>query len=358
MVMILAGGTGGHVFPALSVAEQLRARNIDVHWLGVGRELEMRLAPQAGLAFDTIPVGRLRGLAPGAWPRAAWKLGRALVQTLRLMLRVRPDCVLGMGGYSAGPGGLVAALLRCPLLIHEQNAIPGLSNRILHRFAREVLEGFPGAFSDPDARFVGNPVRESLTRLPPPAERLAGRSGALRLLVLGGSQGAAPLNRTVPAALRQLPDAECPEVWHQCGSAMQQEVRRAWGDIPVRVDAFIEDMAQAYHWAELVLCRSGAMTLSELAAVGLGAILTPLPHAADDHQRINAEYFVRAGAARLLPEEQLNASSLGAVLGELGAERSALLGMAEAAARLGQPEAARRVADACERMLGRNHAGA
>ena len=354
-VLIAAGGTGGHIFPALAVAGELHRRGYQVHWLGSRQGPEGEQAAAAGIGFSAMAVSSLRGRWRG--PGAVLMLLKALWQALRVLRRVRPACVLGLGGYPAGPGGLAARLLRCPLLVHEQNAIPGLTNRVLARLAVSVMEGVPGAFPKLGTRFTGNPVREEICRLPPPAERLANRDGPLRLLVLGGSQGARALNQSLPPVLAALPSAQRPDILHQAGRDNQQEVAEAYrrAGLSAQVRDFIQDMAGGYAWADLAVCRAGALTLAELAAAGLGAVLVPLPTAADNHQEANARGVEAAGAALLLPEHELAAGLLG-ILQELCADRPRLARMAAAARQAAVPAAAARVADECERVIHERHA--
>jgi UDP-N-acetylglucosamine--N-acetylmuramyl-(pentapeptide) pyrophosphoryl-undecaprenol N-acetylglucosamine transferase len=346
-VMIMAGGTGGHIFPGLAVAEVLRARAVPVVWLGAAGALETRLVPARGIDLVTLPVRGVRGKGWGARLAAPWMLSRALLSAWRALRRLRPRSVLALGGYAAGPGGLAAFLQRVPLVVHEQNALPGVTNRVLARLARRVLVGFPGAL--PRAEWLGNPVRASIAALPPPVQRFAGRDGRRRLLVLGGSQGARALNLTLPAALALLPARQRPEVWHQCGAQGVADTRAAYAqaNIEARIEPFIEAMEQAYAWADLAVCRAGALTLAELAAAGLGAVLVPYPHAVDDHQTRNAQVLVDAGAACLLPERVLDAQALAEQLSALLSAPSHLLAMAEAARALARVDAAQRIADVC-----------
>jgi UDP-N-acetylglucosamine--N-acetylmuramyl-(pentapeptide) pyrophosphoryl-undecaprenol N-acetylglucosamine transferase len=349
-IMIMAGGTGGHIFPGLAVAELLRSRGVPVVWLGSRHGLENRLVPEAGFELRTIAVSGLRGKGGLTLLLAPFRLLRALLQALREVRACRPLAVLSFGGFASGPGGLVAWLLRLPLLVHEQNRVPGVTNRILSRRARRVLAGFPDAFPPRiGAEHVGNPVRSTIAALPTPAERFAARSGRPRLLVLGGSQGAMALNREVPTAIERLAAEVRPEIRHQCGARHLAACGEAYASAAVeaRVEPFIADMAEAYAWADLVICRSGALTLAELAAAGVAALLVPYPHAVDDHQTRNAEYFVAAGAAQLLPEREISADSLAPVLAALLGNRPRLLAMAEAARMLARIDAAERVADAC-----------
>lgn len=333
-ILITAGGTGGHVFPALAVARALRAQGAEVVWLGTREGIEARLVPAAGIEIDYIRIRGLRGGGLLRWLLLPMRLNLAMLEALRILRRRKPAAVLAMGGFAAGPGGLMASLLNIPLLVHEQNAVAGLTNRWLAKLADVVLAGFPGAFGERrGVEVVGNPVRAEILALPAPEQHRAGRSGRLRLLVVGGSQGAKVFNDTVPEALRAMPDDARPQVWHQTGSrdeAMLTEAYRAFAP-DARVSAFIDDMAAAYAWADVVLCRAGAMTVAELAAAGVAAILVPLPHAADDHQTANAKFLAGREAAVLVPQAEFTATRLAALLTELGADRARLLLMASSA---------------------------
>ena len=349
-VLIMAGGTGGHVFPALAVAKRLQARGAPVAWIGTRNGLEATLVPKAGIPLEWIDVSGLRGKGLGRKLRMPFMLGRALGQALAILRRLRPRVVLGMGGFASGPGGMMARLLGIPLVVHEQNAIAGLTNRGLSRFANRVLEAFPGTFpSVRQAQTVGNPVRDSISALPPPAERFARRAGQPRLLVLGGSQGARALNILVPQALARLGDDERPEVWHQAGGQLHEAAAAAYREagVTARLTPFIEDMADAYGWADLVLCRAGALTIAELAAAGVGAVLVPFPFAVDDHQTANARFLEQGGAALVRQQVGLDADRLAATLRALLGDRARLLAMAAAARNLAKIEAAEQVALAC-----------
>jgi UDP-N-acetylglucosamine--N-acetylmuramyl-(pentapeptide) pyrophosphoryl-undecaprenol N-acetylglucosamine transferase len=349
-VLIMAGGTGGHVFPALAVARELTALGVPVSWLGTRRGLEASVVPAAGYPLNLFRVTGLRGKGALRLLLAPFMLLLAMLQALVVLLRIRPVAVLGMGGFTAGPGGVVAWLLRRPLLIHEQNSVPGTTNRLLAPLARRVLEGFPGSLpARYKALHTGNPVRADIAALPEPRERFRGREGELRLLVIGGSLGAQVLNRVVPEAVARLPEGLSLRVHHQTGRAEETAVREhyaALGDA-ARVEAFIDDMAAAYAWADLVVCRAGALTIAELAAAGLPSILVPYPHATDDHQSGNARYLASAGAALLLPQPEFNAEVLGAELQRLGGDREVLLGMASRARGLALADAAQQVARLC-----------
>jgi UDP-N-acetylglucosamine--N-acetylmuramyl-(pentapeptide) pyrophosphoryl-undecaprenol N-acetylglucosamine transferase len=349
-VLIMAGGTGGHVFPALAVAKVLRERGIAVVWLGVPASMESRLVPANGFPIEWVRVAGVRGKGLATWLLAPFKVLGAVWQSVCILRRVRPCAVLGAGGYVSGPGGIAAWLLGIPLLIHEQNAVAGLTNRTLARFAGQVLEAFPGSFGGrTQARTIGNPVRADIAGIAPPAERFAGRAARARLLVFGGSQGAQRLNAVVPEALALIEPGRRPEVRHQAGERGLETARAAYRSLEVEADVqpFIEDMAAAYAWADLALCRAGAMTVAELEAAGLGALLVPLPIATDDHQTRNAEVMVRIGAARVLKERELTPRSLSAAICELTADRTRLLGMAQAARGARNVDAAERLADLC-----------
>ena len=350
-IMIMAGGTGGHVFPALAVAETLRRRGAEVVWLGTRSGLEADKVPAAGFAIEWVRVSGLRGKGLRRKLQAPFMILLALSQSLRALRRVRPHAVLGMGGFVSGPGGVAARLLRLPLLIHEQNAVAGLTNRLLSRIASTSLQAFPGALPERAGPVVvGNPVRAEIAALPGPAERLAGRRGRLRLLVLGGSLGARAINELMPRVLESLAE-QAPELWHQTGGRHLEQTREDYARHgladAVRLDAFIEDMAAAYAWADLVLCRAGALTVAELAAAGVASVLVPYPHAVDDHQTLNADYLARAGAAWLISQHELRAGTLAELLQSLQQDRSRLLDMAVRARSLAHPRATAEVAGHC-----------
>ena len=347
-VCIFAGGTGGHVFPALAVADRLREEGWSVSWVGTRRGIEARVVPRARLPLHFISTRRFRG----TWRAGALvATGVALVQAAAILLRLRPALVLGMGGFVSAPGGVAAWLLHRPLLIHEQNAIPGLANRLLARIATGVMESFSDTFSRRGKgwlRTTGNPVRAALSTLPPPGRRFAERDAVLRVLVLGGSQGAESLNRCVPAAAA-LVDRPL-EIRHQAGGGGQADTTRERyleAGVEATVTAFFDDIADSYAWADVAVCRAGASTIAELSATGVGAILVPYPWAADDHQTANARFLERCGAAHVVPEEGDIAARLAGLLGELAADRARRLAMAEAAWRSGQRDAAERVAACC-----------
>ncbi len=344
MVMILAGGTGGHIFPGLAVAHALRARGAQVGWLGADGGMETRLVPQHDIVIDTIAVKGLRGKGVGALLTAPLRVLRAVRDAARVLRRRQPAAVVSFGGYAAGPGGIAARIAGIPLLVHEQNRAAGLTNKVLAKAAQVVMTGFPQTFAHEVV--VGNPVREAIAAVAPPAEREFNHGGPLRLLVLGGSQGARALNNAVPQAVAAL--GQPLAVVHQCGEKMLEESRTAYADagVAAHVEPFIADMAGAYAWADLVVCRAGALTLAELCAVGVGSVLVPFPQAVDDHQTRNAEYLVERGAAILLKQGDTLAAHLQAVLAGLAADPDKRFAMADAARSLAKPDAAERVADA------------
>lgn len=349
-VLIMAGGTGGHVFPALAVANVLRARGVPVVWLGVPGSMESRLVPANGFPIEWVRVAGIRGKGLRTLALAPLRIVTAVWQAIRVLQRLKPRAVLGAGGYVSGPGGIAAWLLRVPLLVHEQNAIPGLTNRWLARVASRVLEAFPGTFpASLCAESVGNPVRADIAAVPPPAQRFAGRAGQARLLVVGGSQGAQRLNSMLPQALSRMPPELRPHVRHQAGERGLEAARAAYAQhhVDAEVMPFIEDMANMYAWADVAVCRAGAMTIAELQAVGLGALLVPLPIATDDHQTKNAAAMVNAGAGLVMQERDMTADALSERIRELTLNREAMLRMAGAARSLRRIDAADRVADCC-----------
>ena len=341
-LLIMAAGTGGHVYPALATAEILQQQGWQVEWLGTDRGIEARLVPAAGLVLHCIDIVGLRGKGRMSLLWAPWRLVKSFLQALRLLRQYRPHCVLGMGGFVAGPGGLATRVLGIPLVLHEQNAIPGLTNRLLRPIASRTLQAFAGSFKDPAVVTVGNPLRANIR-----AEKVAHEG--LRILVVGGSLGALVLNQMLPQALTLLASGEQPEVWHQTGPKHLEVTLDCYSKAKVsaRVEAYIEDMAQAYAWADLVICRAGALTVSELAGAGKAAILVPYPHAVDDHQTANAQVLVQAGAAILLPQTQLTALGLSQQLNTIQADMSVLNTMAKAALSCAKPNAANQVAHHC-----------
>lgn len=344
-IVIMAGGTGGHVFPALAVAEEMRERGWEVSWLGTRKGLEARVVPAHGIDIDWLSVEGMRGKGLLSKLLAVVRLLQACAQARRILRQRRPDVVLGMGGFVAGPGGLMAKWLGVPLVVHEQNRVPGTTNRWLVKLAAEkVLEAFPDSFPPAvNAIFTGNPLRKPFIAQCERNEWQPESSRALRILVLGGSQGAKVLNDNVPEALAGL---QSPSIKHQTGSAMQAEVAERYQALGIEAEvlAFIDDMADAYHWADLIICRAGAMTVSEVAACGLPAIFVPLLHAIDDHQTANARYLSEAGAAILLPQPELNAANLQYAIKQAMTQLPAMSQAAKAKAKL---DATQTVADIC-----------
>jgi UDP-N-acetylglucosamine--N-acetylmuramyl-(pentapeptide) pyrophosphoryl-undecaprenol N-acetylglucosamine transferase len=366
-VLIMAGGTGGHVFPALTIAQDLLALGSQVEWLGTRAGLEARVIGNTTIPLHFISVAGLRGKSVLRKLLAPFTLVVAVLQACLLIRRVNPACVLGMGGYVTGPGGVAARLLGKKLLIHEQNAVAGLANVLLFPFAQVAMEGFPGAFARKlGASFamrsaaakakviaIGNPVRADILAIAAPEQRLAGRTGKLRLLVVGGSLGASVFNQLVPALLATMQGDTRPVVRHQCGRSKLVDTLQYYSDNKLKVSdellvcEFIDNMAEAYAWADIVLCRAGASTLAELTAIGLPAILVPYPFAADDHQAVNAEHLAAVGAAKVVPQLVLTVESLQAAVLRLGANREQLLAQALVTRKAGIRDASTQAARLC-----------
>lgn len=357
-LMVMAGGTGGHIYPGLAVATALRQRGWQLVWMGSRSGMEAQIVPRHDIAMAWVQFSGLRGRGLLATATLPLRLLRALWQSLQALRRYRPDVVLGMGGYMAVPGGLMAALSGRKLLIHEQNSVPGLANRLLARLAHRVMTAFPqelpgalpGALTGalPGALWTGNPVRAEISAIAPPAQRFADRRGPLRLLVVGGSLGAAALNSVVPQALALLPVDSRPLVVHQAGAKNIETLQAAYAAaaVPAELRPYIEDMAAEYAAADVVICRAGAMTVAELSAAGVASVLVPFPHAVDDHQTANARYLSSRQAGMLLPQAELTPQRLADLLSSF--TRPSLLAMAEAARALGRPDATQAVADICQ----------
>ncbi|SDW44176.1 undecaprenyldiphospho-muramoylpentapeptide beta-N-acetylglucosaminyltransferase [Nitrosomonas communis] len=347
--MIMAGGTGGHVFPGLAVADHMKTLDWNIVWLGTYNGMEAVLVPKHGYHAELIEFSGLRGKKALDWLWLPWRLLLAFWQSARIIIRTQPDVVLGMGGYPAFPGGIMASLLNKPLLIHEQNAIPGLTNRVLAKIADKILLGFPAAIEGTTnkVQVTGNPVRYDILRLPVPEQRFAKRSGRLKVLVIGGSLGARILNTTIPQALKLIPANERPWITHQAGKNNLNELQKNYSECGVEGDlvSFIEDIAASYAECDLVICRAGALTISELAVVGVASILVPYPFAVDDHQTANAQFLSQHNAALLLPQDQLTPEVLADLIQGLTRER--LLEMATLARSLAKPDATRIVAEVC-----------
>lgn len=349
-ILIMAGGTGGHIMPGLAVADVLRARGWNVRWLGNPDKMEGKIVPARGYELAPLRFAGLRGRGLRAKLVAPFLLMRAFVQAWRHVSSIRPSVVLGMGGYVSFPGGVVCALRAKPLVLHEQNAIAGMANKVLSQVSKRVLTGFPGVLSG--AEVVGNPVRQEVVDLAEPAQRYASRTGPLRLLVVGGSLGATALNEVLPLALAEMPESSRPLVIHQAGAQHIEALRAAYQKAGVEAQcvAFIHDMADELGRADLLVCRAGAMTVAEVAAAGVAALFVPYPHAVDDHQTANAKFLSESGAAWLMPQESLTGKELAAWLSLR--TRHELEGVARQARAHARPFAAQRIADICEELVG------
>ncbi|MCX8748530.1 undecaprenyldiphospho-muramoylpentapeptide beta-N-acetylglucosaminyltransferase [Snodgrassella sp. B3088] len=343
--MVMAGGTGGHIFPALAVAQELQAQGHRIVWLGSEGAMETRLVPQYNIPLETLSIKGIRGNGIKRKLLLPFTLVKTIAAARRIIRRYNVDAVIGFGGFVSFPGGIAARLCGLPLIVHEQNAIAGLSNKVLSHFASQVMYAFPQVFTNQNG-LVGNPVRADIASLTPPAQRFAGRQGVLNILVVGGSLGADILNKVVPQAMALLPESQRPNLLHQSGRNKLAQLQHQYAECGVKAECveFITDMVSAYREADLVICRAGALTIAELTAAGLGAILVPYPHAVDDHQTANAQYMVKDGAAVLMPQTSLNAQSLQTVLADLSREQC--LQMAEKARALAQPDSAAKVAAA------------
>jgi len=348
VALVMAGGTGGHIFPGLAVAHALREQGWRVHWLGAPGSMEERLVPPQGFLLETIDFAGVRGKGLLTLALLPLRLLKAFAQALSVVRRVKPDVVIGLGGYISFPGGMMAVLAGKPLILHEQNSVAGMANKVLASVADKVFAAFPNAL--PKAQWVGNPLRQAFLQQPEPAERFAGRSGPLKVLVVGGSLGAKALNDIVPQAVALLPVEARPQVVHQSGAKQIDALRANYAAVGVQAELtpFIEDTAQAFADADLVICRAGASTVTELAAVGVAAIYVPFPHAVDDHQTTNAHFMVDAGGGWLMPQPALNAQKLAEMLQNM--QRSTLLNVALKAKTMQKIHATREVVAACEEL--------
>ncbi|MCS4292409.1 UDP-N-acetylglucosamine--N-acetylmuramyl-(pentapeptide) pyrophosphoryl-undecaprenol N-acetylglucosamine transferase [Comamonas sp. BIGb0152] len=346
--LIMAGGTGGHIFPGLAVAQELRSRGWTVHWLGAPDSMEERLVPPQGFALERVAFSGVRGKGLRSLVGMPWRLLKALQQARAVLRKVRPDVVVGMGGYITVPGGLAAKLAGVPIVLHEQNSVPGMANKLLARMARRVFSAFPNAIAG--GQWVGNPLRAEFLQQPEPAQRFAGRSGPLQLLVVGGSLGAKALNEVVPQALARMAPGVRPVVTHQSGAKQIDALQAnyAAAGVQASLTPFIDDAAKAYADADVIVCRAGASTVTELAAVGAAAVFVPFPAAVDDHQTANARFLVDAGAGWLVQQSVLTPENLAQMLENM--QRSALLDRAQKAKKMQKLEAAQVVADACEEL--------
>ncbi len=370
-VLIMAGGTGGHIFPALSIARQLQSEGIEVEWLGTIKGMESELIPQTGIPIHYISVTGIRGKSPLTKVLSPFVIVIAIMQAIGTILITKPSCVLGMGGFVTGPGGVAAWLLRKPLLIHEQNAIAGFSNQLLYPMASVVMEGFGGAFNRKQeitkssllkrlyngdkAVHIGNPLRQEILNCSSPTQRFvdSGNKDRIKLLVLGGSRGALAINRIVPELLKGFPSAENIELWHQCGKKNLETCKAYYEELGIkenqncRITAFIEDMAKAYCWADVVLCRAGASTVAEIAAIGIPAIFIPFPFAVDNHQTENAIVMQKLGAAWLIHQQELSPEKLGSVLMQFIADKKLILKAALLAQQLAKTDATEQAVKYC-----------
>lgn len=350
--VMMAGGTGGHVFPALAVANNLMENRDKVVWLGSKGGMEEGIVQKTKIQFFGIKVKGVRGKGRLNQLFAPFKVISAVFQAISVLRKVKPDAVLGMGGFASGPGGLAARILGIPLIIHEQNSVAGMTNKILAKFATTVLTAFPYAFSkNVVCKMVGNPLRSDISRLYYERD-FSGQQKPVNLLILGGSLGAQSLNEVVPKALSLLEENIMPSVWHQTGKNKATDVTRAYSEfqVDVNVSEFIEDMAEAYKWADFVICRAGALTISELCVAGLGSILIPYPHAVDDHQTKNADFLVKGGAAWLLAQKDLTPTVLSEVLQALLVKRERMNILSQAAHKLAQVDATESVASECRKV--------
>lgn len=342
VVLMMAGGTGGHVFPALAVAHELKSEGYEVHWLGTKAGIEADLVPANGFPLHTINIAGLRGKGKFGLALAPFRIIKAVWQALSIIRSVKPLAVMGLGGYATGPGGVAAWLKGIPLLIHEQNAFAGMTNRLLQKIAAVSMQAFPGALAG--ALVTGNPVRKDVVNLPAPSDREF-HSGNLRVLVVGGSLGAVALNNSVFEAMQRLPENERPELRHQAGKRNIDEVAAKYkeANIQAEVTAFIDDMSAAYEWADLVVCRSGALTVSEIAAAGVAAVFVPFPFAVDDHQTANAQYLQREGAAIIRQQSEMSSEWLADLWQQLNTDRAVLRDMAKKARALAMTDATEKV---------------
>ncbi len=354
-LMIMAGGTGGHVYPAMAVADYLKNQGWRIVWLCTEGGMENRLIANKDYEKAMMTMRGVRGKGLLGWLLLPAKLLKALRQSAEALRQHQPDVVLGMGGFAAFPGGLMAKILGKPLIIHEQNSVAGLTNKVLAHIAKQVLVAFPAAFASQTAlatkaRLVGNPVRENITQISAPSARLQQHTGALRLLVVGGSLGAQALNEVLPKALAQIPENQRPQVVHQAGEKHIAALIAHYQAAAVEADAraFIDDMAQMYSWADIVICRAGALTIAELSAAGVASVLVPFPFAVDDHQTSNAHYLSDAGAAVLMPQTEFTVEKVAQLLQDLSREQC--LAMAIKARSLGKPDATRSVATICREL--------
>ena len=353
-LLVMAGGTGGHIFPGLAVAQYLSGQGWNIHWLGTDKRMEADLVPQYGYPISFVNIAGFRNKGWQTWLKTPFKLMQSIIQSIKILRAINPDVVLGMGGYASGPGGVAAWLLRKPLVLHEQNAVAGMTNRFLSYIATEVLSAFPGAFKPSiKHQVVGNPLRSDIIAI----ESVIPEQPAVskKVLVVGGSLGAQILNEVVPQAMKQI-KLQNIDVWHQTGAGKEEKVLNSYHDYGllgerVKVSEFIDDMASAYQWADVVICRAGALTVSELAMAAKPAVFVPLPHAVDDHQTKNAMYLVSCGAAKLLPQSEFNGTTLAQMLNSLFVSDKVIQSMSKAAHDAAHADATVKVAQICQSVV-------
>ena len=352
-ILVMAGGTGGHIFPGIAVADHLKAQGWNIHWLGTEKRMEAKIVPQHGYAISFINIAGLRNKSWATWLKTPFKLFQSVMQSIKVIRQVKPDVVLGMGGYASAPGGFAAWLLSIPLVLHEQNAVAGMSNKFLSHIASAVLCAFPNAFGDKkQATVVGNPLRKDIID----QENVMPEQPATtkKVLIIGGSLGAKVLNDTVPQSMNQI-KVQNISVWHQTGAGNEQTVRDSYDQYGldpqnIKVSEFIDDMSAAYQWADVVICRAGALTVSELAMVAKPAIFVPLPHAVDDHQTKNAMYLVERGAAKLIPQQEFNGTTLAQMLNSFFISDKVIQSMSKAASDAAHADATMKVAQTCIKL--------
>jgi UDP-N-acetylglucosamine--N-acetylmuramyl-(pentapeptide) pyrophosphoryl-undecaprenol N-acetylglucosamine transferase len=352
-ILIMAGGTGGHVFPGLAAADYFRKQGVDVHWLGTSKGLEARVVPAKDIPLHLVDIGGVRGKGKKTLLQAPFRIFKAIRQSSRIIKDINPDVVIGMGGFVSGPGGVAAWLRKKPLVIHEQNARAGMTNKILSRFARRVLQGFPGAFKENSKVVtIGNPVRADIESVPAPDQRIPQDRKPFRLLVLGGSLGAKAINDLLPKTLASIEAGGRPEIFHQTGERSFEETKTAYETMGIKatVVPFVEDMAQAYSWADMVICRAGALTVAELCAVGLGAVFVPFPFAVDDHQTENARFMVKKDAALCVQQKDLTQGLLTDIVEQFALAPDKRLAMAKAAYQLRKVHVPEKIFNICEEI--------
>jgi len=354
LLMVMAGGTGGHIYPALAIAKQLEEKGVSIVWLGTREGLEARVVSQNDIDIEWIDIKGVRGTGLIRWIKLPLQLSKAIFQAIAIFNRRKPDALLSMGGFVAGPGGIAGRFKRIPLILHEANTIVGLTNRVLAKIATKVMCGFPNTKGlSNSAEVVGNPVRKNIVDLHKSNSRLTNDATKLNLLIVGGSQGALSLNQTLPRAISQIDPSICPEIRHQTGKGRSSEVNENYKKFGLKVDVheYLDDMAESYQWADLIICRAGAMTIAEITTAGLPALIVPYPFSAGDHQVFNAQYLVDNNAAELLLHEHLTSESLAQKLSDLLSDRSRLAQMSTSTLALANTDATERAVKVCEQVL-------